>query len=88
MNTDRRIRLLLSATDEQLAVIDGALTGQTEQEQQSYRLFTFVEAASAMGVSRQTVWRAIRDGRLRKVRIGEGSFRIPEAELRRFAGVE
>jgi excisionase family DNA binding protein len=86
MNTSERFKLLLDATPKQLAAIDAALSGKSDIELPSLRLLRMGEAASETGLSRTTIWRAIRDGRLKVVEIRKNSFRVPEAELRRFAG--
>lgn len=88
MNAEERIRKMLNATDEQLVALDAALMGKaTPQTPASLRLLSMGEAAVAMGVSRCTVWRMVRDGALKAVEIRPGSRRIPENELRRFAGL-
>ena len=71
-----------------MAAVDAALAGHPEPERPSLRLYRMGEAASETGVSRCTLWRAIRESRLRAVEIRKGSLRIPEAELRRFVGAE
>lgn len=87
MTTDERFKLLLSATPSQLATIDAALTGKPEPDQSnSLYLFRMGEAAREIGMSRTTLWRAISEGRLKTVEIREGCKRIPESELRTFAG--
>ncbi len=88
MHTDERFRLLLTATPETLATVDAALKGRVETSQPSLRLYTQTQAAAAIGCSRQTIWRAIRDGHLRTVTVREGSRRIPETELLRFTGAK
>ena len=88
MSNEDRIKLLFTATPEQLAAVDVALAGKSETERLSLRLYRMGQAAAETGLSRTTLWRAIRDKRLRPVEIREGSFRIPEAELRRFVGVK
>jgi excisionase family DNA binding protein len=87
MHAEERFKLLLNATAEQLAEVDAILAGESRTKPTSLRLLRMGEAASATGLSRTTLWRAIREGRLQAVKIREGSYRIPEAELRRFAGV-
>jgi excisionase family DNA binding protein len=84
MNNEERIRTLLSATPEQLAAVDSALTGSTETVPPSLRLLKFQEAAKETGLSRVTIWRAVKDGHLKAIEIREGSRRIPLAELQRF----
>ena len=84
MSTEERIRALFTATPDTLAAVDKALAGRQETERPtSLRLFRMGQAAKETGCSRVTLWRAIRDGRLRAVEVRKGSFRIPEAELRR-----
>ena len=50
----------------------------------STRLLTMGGAAGALGVSRQTVWRLLNEGRLSAIEIRKGQRRIAEAELQRF----
>ena len=84
MQIDERFRLLLTATPHQLDAIDAVLTEQREQKRPSLRLLRMGEAAALTNLSRTTVWRAVRDGRLKAVEIRKGSLRIAEAELRKF----
>ena len=88
MSNEERIKQLFNATPEQLAAVDAALAGQPEPPRVSFRLYRMGKAAQKTGLSRTTLWRAIRDGRLKAVEIRKGSFRIPENELRRFVGAE
>jgi excisionase family DNA binding protein len=50
----------------------------------SLRLFKMGEASKETGLSRCTLWRAIRDGRIKTVELRRGSRRIPQSELERF----
>lgn len=86
MSNEDRIKALLTATAEQLTAVDTALGRQSEPARPCLRLLRMGQAAKETGLSRCTLWRAIRDRRLKAVEIGKGSFRIPESELRRFAG--
>ena len=88
MNTEERFAALLNATPDQLAAVDAALAGKPEPERPPFRLWRMGEAAEETKCSRQTLWRAIREGRLRAVEIRKGSFRIPEQSLRAFVGGE
>lgn len=49
------------------------------------RLFKYGEVSSLTGLSRVTIWRMIKDGKLRTVPVGRGGCRIPESEVRRLA---
>ena len=88
MQTEERFKLILTATPEQLAAVDTVLTGKTEPERPSLRLFRMGEAARETGLSRQSIWRAISENRLAAVEIRKGHRRIPEDALRRFVGAE
>ena len=50
----------------------------------STRLLSMGEASAALGVSRQTTWRLVRENKLPTVEIRRGRLRIPEAGLREF----
>jgi len=85
MTTEARFTAILTAPPERLAQIDRILSGGTEQTpERSFRLYRMGEAVSASGLSRSTLHRCIRDGRIKAVEVRAGSFRIPEAELLRF----
>lgn len=84
MQINERLRMLLEATPVQLAAIDAALAGQSTPEAPSLRLYRMGEAAEKTGLSRTTLWRCIKAGRIQTVEVREGSLRIPEDELRRF----
>lgn len=86
MQTEERLKLLLSATPDTLAAIDAALGGKkpVTERPASLRLLRMGQAASETGLSRCTLWRACKEGRLRAVEVRRGSHRIPESELRRF----
>ena len=87
MNTDERFKLLLSATPAQQAAVDAVLVEQPESKRPvSFRLYRMGEAAELTGLSRTTLWRAIKEGRLSAVEIRKGSNRIHETELMRFVG--
>jgi len=50
----------------------------------SLRLYRIGQAAEVLGLSRCTVWRCVKEGRIGTVEIRRGAMRIPEAELQRF----
>ena len=84
MNSEERLKALFSADSEQLAAVDAALTGRAEAAPPSLRLLKIGDAAKETGLSRSTIWRAIRDGRLVATEIRPGSRRIALAELQAF----
>jgi excisionase family DNA binding protein len=85
MTKEQGIKLVLEATPEWLARFETVMNQQTEPAvPPCLRLLKMGEAARETGLSRPTLWRAIRDGHLHAVEIREGSRRIPLAELQRF----
>ena len=46
--------------------------------------YTYEEAAQLLGVSPRTAWGLCSEGKLRAVRVGKRSVRIPRAEIERF----
>ena len=82
MTTETRFKQILTATPEQLARIDEVLEGKTATTKVAdIRLLTFSDAARALQVSRQTIWRMVNDGRLRVVEIRDGCRRVPAVAL-------
>ncbi|MDD2597769.1 MAG: helix-turn-helix domain-containing protein [Kiritimatiellae bacterium] len=82
MTTENRIQAILIADPVKLAQIDSILTGtHTEAAPSDRRLLTKTEAAKTLGMSRQTIWRMIKEGRLPVIEIRRGQHRIPSAAL-------
>ena len=77
-NNDRRRRALR------------VLHGETEipvgpRDEDGVVLLRPGEAARYLGISRTTLWRLAREGRLERVEIRRGSYRFRKSELQRFA---
>ena len=71
--------------DRRLEKIGAVLNGEAAPERPaSLRLLRMGEAARLSGLSRCTLWRVIREGRLKTVEIRKGVMRVAEDELRRF----
>jgi len=49
-------------------------------------LLSVSEVAEKLGVSKQTVWRWIREGKLKVVKLPSGRYRIPSEELEKVIG--
>lgn len=62
------------------------LTGDPPPTPDGPLLLTVSDAATLLGVSRSTVWRAIRRGRLRKISLYEGCERLRRADVEALAG--
>jgi excisionase family DNA binding protein len=73
----------LAATPDVLKAVDSILAGEIEGATDR-RLLSIQQAADALGVSRTTVWRLLRDGRLPCVELRPGSRRIPSAAITAF----
>ena len=87
MSSDQRMLKILQAPPDLLERVDAVLAGRVEQTIDDVRLHQMGKAADRLGISKTTLWRAIKDNRIRTVEVRRGSRRIPESELRRFAGV-
>ena len=86
MTTERRMTLLLAATPDVLKRIDRILSGEPTEgttDPGDRKLLSIKQTAAAMGVSRTTVWRMLRDGGLPFVEL-RGSRRVPSAAITAF----
>jgi len=75
--------LLLAASPDTLRRVDRILSGEIEgaTDPGDRRLLSIQQAADALNVSRTTVWRLLRDGRLPFVELRKGSRRIPSEAI-------
>ncbi len=87
LTTEKRMTLLLAATPDVLRRVDRVLSGEIEgaTDPGDRRLLTIRQAADDLGISRTSVWRLLRDGRLPCVELRPGSRRIPSAAITEFA---
>jgi excisionase family DNA binding protein len=90
MNTEERLKRLFEASSEQIGAIDNILEGKNQKTAQTVGPLLMGMAASAkfLGVSRTTLWRMISEGRLQKVEVLPGSFRLRRADLEAVAKVD
>lgn len=88
-NQNERMMKFLQADPAALAEIDRILEGKVQARVETTSgplLLGMSAAAKFLGVSRATLWRMIRAGRLNKVEILPGSFRVRRADLEAIAG--
>lgn len=88
MSTEERLKKLLAASPEQLGAIDNILEGKFPKmivETVGPLLMGMKAAAKFLGVSRTTLWRMVVDGRLKRVEVLPGSFRLRRADLEAIA---
>ena len=87
MSKEELIGKVLTATPEQLRAVEQAFNANTAAatDPGDRRLLTQTEAAAILGVSRMTIFRMTRDGRLPAVEIRAGRLRIPSAALTELA---
>ena len=85
MTKEALIRKLLAATPAERNRLAAVLAGETPTEPTDRRLLSIQQAADALNVSRSTVWRLLRDGRLPFVELRPGRRRIPSVAVTEFA---
>lgn len=89
INPNERLLKFLQATTEQQAAIDRILEGRMEPAPEPPRgplLLGMGAGAKLLGVSRATFWRMIKAGRLTKVEVLPGSFRVRRCDIEGIAG--
>ncbi len=87
-NSNERLLRFLQATPGQQAAIDRVLEGRTElvpEPPKGPLLLGMGVGAKLLGVSRATLWRMIRAGRLSKVEVLPGSFRVRRCDIEAIA---
>ena len=84
MNKEALIGKLLAATPAELSRVAAVFAGETPTEPTDRRLLTIAQAARELNVSRTTVWRIMKSGRLPCVELRPGSRRIPSAAITAF----
>jgi len=88
--SNERLVLFLQATPEQRKLIDAILDGKVNVERPVISgpiLLGMGAAAKLLGVSRATLWRMIKVGKLNKVEVLPGSFRVRRADIEAVASV-
>ena len=89
LSTDERLLRLLRASPEQQAAIDRILEGQMEAPRPAPTgplLMMMGDAAKLLGVSRTTIWRMMKLGKLEGVEILPGTLRVRRADVEGIAG--
>ena len=86
-NNERLVKILQADAKQQAAIdriLDGKVLARSERDNGPL-LLGMSAAARFLGASRATLWRMIRSGRLSKVEILPGSFRVRRADLEQLA---
>ncbi len=85
VNNDDLIRAVFTATDEAkeraLPILQGRDGSPSRPQDSSPLLLSMGEAASLLHISRATLWRTIKSGRLQKVELYPGAFRLRRADI-------
>ena len=88
MNIQERFTKILQASPQELSEIDKILVSGVAAIPSSVKLWTMGDASRETGLSRVTLWRAIKEGRIKAVTIRKKSKRISDFELRKFINGE
>ena len=84
MTKEALIGKLLAASPAELKRVAAVFAGETPTEPTDRRLYNIQQAARELNISRTSVWRLLRDGRLPCVELRKGSRRIPSAAITAF----
>lgn len=84
MNKELLMARLLTATPSELKKIEAVFTGEGATEPTDRRLYNIQQAARELNVSRTSVWRLLKSGRLPCVELRKGSRRVPSAAITAF----
>ena len=88
MTTEQRLSAILAANPGVLRRVDAILSGEPIEgatDPGDRRLLSIAQTARALNLSRTTVWRLLRDGRLPFIELRKGSRRIPSEAITEFA---
>jgi len=85
MTKEALIGKLLAASPAELKRVAAVFTGEGATDPGDRRLLSIQQAADALNVSRTTIWRLLRDGRLPFVELRPGSRRVPSQAVTEFA---
>lgn len=83
-----RLLKLLTAPPDQLARIDRILAGETDTAPPPPTgplLMSVAQGARLLGVSKATMWRMVQRGRLQRLELLPGSYRVRRTDLERIA---
>ena len=85
VSNDDLIRAVFTATDEAkttaLAILEGRDASPSRPLDNAPLLLSMGEAAALLHVSRATLWRTIKAGRLPKVELYPGAFRLRRSDI-------
>lgn len=85
VNNDDLIRAVFTADDkakeQALAILEGRANAPGEPQDSARLLLTMGEAAELLHVSRATLWRTVKAGRLQKVELYPGAYRLRRADV-------
>ena len=84
MNKELLMARLLTATPSELKKIEAVFTGEGATGPTDRRLYNIQQAARELNISRTSVWRLLKSGRLPFVELRKGSRRIPSAAITAF----
>ena len=81
MSKEQLMGRLLTATPSELKKIEAVFTGEGATEPTDRRLYNIQQAARELNISRTSVWRLLKSGRLPFVELRKGSRRIPSEAI-------
>lgn len=81
MSKEELIGKLLTASPAELNRVAAVFTGEAPTEPTDRRLYNIQQAARELNISRTSVWRLLKSGRLPFIELRKGSRRIPSEAI-------
>ena len=78
------IQYVINATPEQVAAVAGITGAAHTETPRDFRLYTFSEVSKLLGISRMTLWRMVKQGKIDTVQTSGGNRRIPGPAIHKY----
>ena len=78
------IKYVINASPEQVATFAGIIGAAHTETPLDFKLYTFCEVSKILGISRMTLWRMVKQGKIDTVQTSGGNRRIPGPAIHKY----
>lgn len=82
------IQYIINATPEQIADFSRSVGTAHTEPPRDFKLYKFSEVSRILGISRMTLWRMVKQGKIDTVRTSGGNRRIPGPAIHKYISGE